>query len=98
VAAMMYWSVAEQAFWSPSCNAFRLKSENIQLILMSYRYLEINTTRRVPLVEQELLTLFEDTKGVIRRIHISKKNRQHNGQMKKVQKDKQRSTKHYTEN
>ena len=36
---------------------------------------------------------FEDTKGVIR-IHISKKIRQHNGQKKKVQKDKQRSTKH----
>jgi hypothetical protein len=36
---------------------------------------------------------FEDTKGVIR-IRISKKNRQDNGQMKKVQKDKQRSTKH----
>jgi hypothetical protein len=35
---------------------------------------------------------FEDTKGVIR-IHISKKNRQHNGQKKKVQKNKQRSTK-----
>jgi hypothetical protein len=29
---------------------------------------------------------FEDTKGVIR-IRISKKNRQHNGQKKKVQKD-----------
>jgi len=36
---------------------------------------------------------FEDTKGVIR-IRISKKNRQHNGQKKNVQKDKQRSTKH----
>ena len=36
---------------------------------------------------------FEDTKGAIR-IHISKKNRQHNGQKKKVRKDKQRSTKH----
>jgi hypothetical protein len=35
---------------------------------------------------------FEDTKGAIRN-RISKKNRQHNGQ-KKVQKDKQRSTKH----
>jgi hypothetical protein len=34
---------------------------------------------------------FEDIKGVII-IRISKKNRQHNGQ--KVQKDKQRSTKH----
>jgi hypothetical protein len=34
---------------------------------------------------------FEDTKGVIR-IRISKKNRQHNGQKKK--KDKQRSIKH----
>ena len=32
-------------------------------------------------------------KGV-NRIHISKKNRQHNGQKKKFQKDKQRSTKH----
>jgi hypothetical protein len=28
------------------------------------------------------------------RIHISKENRQHNGQKEKVQKDKQRSTKH----
>jgi len=36
---------------------------------------------------------FEDTKGVIR-IRISKKNRQHNGQKKKVHKAKQRSTKH----
>ena len=35
----------------------------------------------------------ENTKGVIR-IRISKKNRQHNGQKKKVQKSKQRSTKH----
>jgi hypothetical protein len=36
---------------------------------------------------------FEDTKGAIRN-RISKKNRQHNGQKKKVQKDKQRSIKH----
>jgi hypothetical protein len=36
---------------------------------------------------------FEDTKWVIR-FRISKKNRQHNGQKKKVQKDKQRSIKH----
>ena len=36
---------------------------------------------------------FEDTKGGTR-IRISKKNRQHNGQKKKVQQDKQRSTKH----
>jgi hypothetical protein len=35
---------------------------------------------------------FEDTKGVIR-FRISKKNRQRNGQKKKVLKDKQRSTK-----
>jgi hypothetical protein len=34
-----------------------------------------------------------DTKRVIR-IRISKKNRQHNGQKKKIQKDKQRSTKY----
>jgi len=38
-----------------------------------------------------------DTKGVIR-ICKSKKDRQHNGQKKKGQKNKQRSTKHYTEN
>jgi hypothetical protein len=36
---------------------------------------------------------FEDTKGVIR-IRISEKNRQHNDQKEKVQKNKQRSTKH----
>ena len=36
---------------------------------------------------------FEDTKGVIR-IRISKKNRPHHSQKEKVQKDKQRSTKH----
>jgi hypothetical protein len=36
---------------------------------------------------------YKDTKGIIR-IHTSKKNNQHNGQKKKVQKDKQRSTKH----
>ena len=41
------------------------------------------------MIEEEL----EDIKGVIR-IRISRKNRQHNGQRKKVQKDKQRSTKH----
>jgi hypothetical protein len=37
---------------------------------------------------------FEDTKGVIRSCK-SKKNRQHNGQKKKVQKDKQRSSKQW---
>jgi len=36
---------------------------------------------------------FEDSKVIIR-IRISKKNRQHNGQKEKIQKDKQRSTKH----
>ena len=35
----------------------------------------------------------EDTKGVIR-IHKSKNDKQQNGQKKKVQKDKQQSTKH----
>ena len=40
---------------------------------------------------------FEDTKGVIRS-HKSKKDRHHNGQAKKGgQRDKQQSTKHYTE-
>jgi hypothetical protein len=41
------------------------------------------------IVEEE----FEDTKGLIR-IRKSKKDRQHNGQKEKRQKDKQRSTKH----
>ena len=51
----------------------------------------------VPLIILELSRHFkeefEDTKGVIS-IHISKKNRQHNGQKENKQKDKQRSTKH----
>ena len=40
---------------------------------------------------------FEDATEVIRICKL-KKFRQHNGQMKKGQKDKQRRTKHYTEN
>ena len=40
---------------------------------------------------------FEDTKGVIR-ILKSEKDRQHNAQKKKRHRDKQRSTKHYSEN
>jgi len=36
---------------------------------------------------------FEDTKGVIR-IHVTKMNRQNNGQKKKYRKNKQRSTRH----
>jgi hypothetical protein len=40
---------------------------------------------------------FKDTKGVFR-IRKSKKYKQHNGQKKKRQNGKQRSTKHYTEN
>ena len=40
---------------------------------------------------------FEYIKGVIR-IRKSKKGRQHNGQKKKGQQDKQRSTQYYTEN
>ena len=42
---------------------------------------------------QNIKKSFEHTKGVIR-IRISKKDRQHNGQKKKGQNDKQRSTKH----
>ena len=45
----------------------------------------------------KVLEEFEDTKGVIRS-RKSKTDRQYNGQKKKRQKDKQRSTKHYTEN
>ena len=44
-------------------------------------------------MQNQQLEEFEDTKGVIR-VRISKKNRKHNCQKKKVQKDKQRSTKH----
>ena len=43
----------------------------------------------IRLVQEEL----EDTKEVIR-IRLSKKNRKHNGQKKKGQKDKQRPTQH----
>ena len=45
------------------------------------------------LTEFFLGTECEDTKGAIR-IRILKKTRQHNGKKKKVQRDKQRSTKH----
>jgi hypothetical protein len=38
----------------------------------------------------------EDTKGETR--NLKRKDRQYNGQKEKGQKDKQRSTKHYTEN
>jgi hypothetical protein len=44
-----------------------------------------------------LLEWFEDTKEVIR-IHKSMMDRQHNEKKEKGQKDKERSTKHYTEN
>ena len=40
---------------------------------------------------------FKDIQRVIK-IHKSKKNRQHNGQKEKVQKNKKLSTKHYTVN
>jgi hypothetical protein len=48
----------------------------------------VNHKKGKPLKEE-----LNDTKGVIG-IRISKKNKQHNGQKKKAQKDKQRSTKH----
>jgi hypothetical protein len=48
---------------------------------------------RAPVESNHLQEEFADTKGVIR-IRISKKNRQHNGQKKNVQKNKQRSAKH----
>ena len=47
----------------------------------------------MPVSDVYVLEEFEDTKGVVR-IRILKKNRRHNGQKKKGQKDKQRSTKH----
>jgi len=45
----------------------------------------------------DLLDKLVDTKGVIRSLK-SEKDRQTNGQKKKNKQDKQRSTKHYTEN
>ena len=44
-------------------------------------------------VIKQIYAEFENTKGAII-IRISKKNRQHNDNKKKVQKGKQRSTKH----
>jgi len=43
--------------------------------------------------ENDAKAEFGDTKGVIR-IRLLKKDRQHNGQKKEIQKDQQRSTKH----
>jgi len=59
---------------------------------------QFNFLETLPLCKHALLTYIsqisnKDTKGVII-IRKSKKNRQHNAQKKKVQKDKQRSTKH----
>ena len=58
--------------------------------------MQIKLFQRVVFIANSLGDLnkeeFEDTKGVIR-IRQSKKNRQHNDQKKKVQKDKQRSSK-----
>jgi len=47
-------------------------------------------------VKKVLQEKFEDTKDVIRN-HTLKRDRQHTGQKKKRQKDKQRYTKHYIE-
>jgi hypothetical protein len=52
-------------------------------------WLTVNRYKNTAALQEE----FEDTNGVIR-IRKSKKNRQHNGQKEKVQKDKQLSTKH----
>jgi len=54
------------------------------LIVRQHRY-QLGDCNSNTLCEQEE---FEDTKGAIRN-RISKKNRQHNGQKKKIQQDKQ---------
>ena len=69
-------------------------STNKYLIMWNLNYRKINIFQ---CVEDE----FEDTKGVDTRgvngFRKLMKNRQHNDQTKKGQKDKQRSTKHYSE-
>ena len=65
-------------------------SKAIMKIDITYIIRSYNTILLLHSLEDE----FEDTKWVIR-IRKSKKGRQYNGQMKK---DKQRSTKYYTEN
>ena len=57
-----------------------------------YKYRHSNKLLLCLYIGTYLYEVFEDTNGVIR-IRKSKKNRQHNDQMKM---DKQRSTKHYT--
>ena len=77
--------------------AFLINLLNLDLFLFLSQALFIWSNVQIYLIclvrEQEE---FKDTKGVIR-ICKSKKNRQHN-EWKKEQKDKQLSTKHYTEN
>ena len=77
--------------------AFLIYLLNLDLFLFLSQALFIWSNVQIYLIclvrEQEE---FKDTKGVIR-ICKSKKNRQHN-EWKKEQKDKQLSTKHYTEN
>jgi hypothetical protein len=66
---------------------WRTKEPKVNAIYIGWLYMTwlVHSVRRLV-----------DTKRVIR-IRISK-NRQHNYQKKKYKKDKQRSTKHYTEN
>ena len=63
----------------------------LQIIAQQNAYL-FNHSLLAFIFYQVLQEEFEDTKGAIR-IHISKKNREHNGQKEMVQKDKQQSTK-----
>ena len=64
----------------------------LQIIAQQNAYL-FNHSLLALIFIQVLQEEFEDTKGAIK-IHLTKKNRQHNGQKEMVQKDKQRSTKH----
>ena len=62
-----------------------------------WTYQRSNQKRESQNDKQDNNQRLEDINGVIR-IRKSKKDRQHNGPKEKGQKDKQRSTKHYTEN
>ena len=71
-----------------------LKLAFIAVAVLYFRSLTRRKTTYIDIrVVTEISGEFEDTKVVIR-IHISKKNRQPNGQKKKYKKEKQGSTKH----
>jgi hypothetical protein len=75
--------LVESAFWLKEHNGKKIKHS----ITKQQQYKHKNKT------QQNITEVLEDTKGLTR--SSKSKDRQHNGQKNK---DKQRSTKHYTEN